>query len=643
MLIKGELEQITVQVCPSLPAKDKKYNKYVAAVQVLKLKKSGKMLIVDVFKRKDSTLQLRFFSDGVSFLVCKEWPVRKWEKRLPGNLLDNLYSDNIDAAENDVKKAHEILKSGQKSWHYMSGIKNEMDSFVRAINERKQAKAMDSKYSKMDSHFKMFPAYPDDLDEYCETNVFGYTYIFISKIQKGEREAVCGHCGHKFPVSKDVKPGQDGICQGCNMKAIYHAMWTSGGCEDKGKICIAHKVQDQLLIRWTNIIRAFDGVKHRYHFSDYYRNLYLHSLKGPIVYAYDYKSMIGWEERWFRQKNGNVHYGESFVYVNNLKEVFGDTYYHVDLEAGLKNSGKLSFASLLDHLKNIPAAEYLFKMGMSALASGMTKYELGKGAGFTEALGVSKQYLPLYQKYNVSPFEHMVLKASKTWVSESSFEKLRSLAPGHMEFDDIVDVLKAMSFERFVNYFSRQKALIEKKKLQYFLTLYKDYVSMSESLKVDLSRKSIRFPRNIKEAHDLLLPRFNQVKHQIDDEKFKQAVEKLYSGMKEYAKGDYCIVFPALRSDLITEGQALNHCVGADRYYLNHIAGTRMIFFVRQTKEPEKPFITMEIDMKELKILQLYGFGDRLASPEVRNFTNKFLKTLKPICEENRILVTVPA
>lgn len=643
MLVKRELNQIVVQKCPDLPIKGKQYNKYVAVVQVLNLKKSGKMLIIDVFIRKDSTLQLRFFSDGVSFLVCKEWPVGKWEKRMPGNLLDNLYADNIDAAENDVKKAHEILKSGQKSWHYMSGIKNEMDSFVRGIYEQKQEKAMESKYSKMESHFEMFPAYPEDLAEYCEANVFGYTYIFISKIQKGEREAICGHCGYKLSVSKNVKPGKNGICSGCNINAIYRAMWTGGRLEDKGKICIAHKVQGQLLIRWANVTRMFNDTKYKYYFDDYYRNLHLHSPKGPIVYAYDYKSMIGWGERWYRQNNGSVHHGKSFVYVNNLREVFGDIYYHVDLKAGLNNAGKLSFTSLLNNLKYIPAAEYLFKMGMPALAAGISKSDPSNGIGFSKVLGISKQYLILYRKFNVSPLEHRIIKASKTWASEPSFEKLRILAPEYTDCDDIVDILETMSFERFVNYFSKQKEANGKKKLQYSLTLYKDYLSMSESLKVGMSRKCVSFPRNIKEAHDLILPRFNQVKHKVDDEKFKQAVEKLYSGMKEYAKGDYRIVFPALRSDLITEGQTLSHCVGADRYYKNHIAGTRMIFFVRRAKEPEKPFLTMEIDMNELKILQLYGFDDRSAPPEVRKFANEFLKTLKPIRDENRIRVAVPA
>ena len=159
---------------------------------------------------------------------------------------------------------------------------------------------------------------------------------------------------------------------------------------------------------------------------------------------------------------------------------------------------------------------------------------------------------------------------------------------------------------------------------------YNDYISMSLSLKVDLSRKSVRFPNNIKESHDLILGRFNKVKHEIEDENFRHATEKLYNGMAEYRKDCYCIVFPQLRSDFITEGQSLNHCVGSDTYYKNHIEGTRMVFFVRQITEPDKPYFTMEIDMRELRIRQLYGFGDCSPSSDVRKFANEFLNRLKP-------------
>ncbi|WP_089610076.1 PcfJ domain-containing protein [Dehalobacterium formicoaceticum] len=638
MLIKREIERTDILEFPNPPPVGGKMSEYVAAVQVLKLKRCGEVLVIDVFRRADEGLLFRFFSDGNTFLITEKWPVERWDK----SLSIFLYLEYIEAAEGDIELAHQMLKDKQPPWYYTSGIKNEMTSFIRGINEKKQEQTMERKYSKMTEHFNMFPDYPDDLADYCDTNVFRYTYIFLSKIQKGKREAVCGHCGHKFFVSKDVKPGQNGICPGCEMVAGYRAIWAKGSYKEKSNICITHKFKGQLLIRWTKVVRTFNDTKPIYHFDDYYRNLYLHTSEGPVIYAYDYKPVIHWGENWYRQKNGSVHYGESFVYTNNLKEVFGDFYYHVDLEAGLKDAGSLSFTSLLDNLKNIPAAEYLFKLGMPALAARCDWLEPGNRAGFSEVLGVSKQYLPLYSKFNVTMLEHKIIKAAKTYVSETNFEKLRLLAPKTTDYNDIVDILKNVSFERFVNYFSKQKALNNEKALQYILILYKDYLSMSESLKVDMSRKSVYFPKNIKEAHDLILLRFNKIKYAKEDETFKQNYGKLYYGIKEYKKGDYCIVFPASRSDFIAEGQSLKHCVGVDRYYQNHIAGTKMIFFVRRAREPEKPYYTLEIDMENLKILQLYGFSDRAAPPEVNKFANEFLSRL-PVRKDNRIRVATTA
>lgn len=653
MLIKKELEQSAILKYPILPrTKDKRSgtSKYVAAAEVLNLKRSGQILVIDIFLREEKSLKLRFFSDGKAFLVCKEWPVQNWVKQYPSSLLENQYDYfDIEARESDCKIAHEILKDGYRSdgyrsWRSVHGIKAEMDNFISGLYARKRDQTMDRKYAKMEEHFNMFPDYPADLAAFCETEVFRFTNIFLSKIKKGNREAICGHCGHEFTVTKDDKPGREGICPACGMQGKYRGQWSNGTYKDKAKICIAHKVENQLLIRWTNITRTFIDMKKKYDYDDYFRNLYLNTPKGPIIYAYAYKPQIGMGWCWFRQKNNTVHYDKSYVYANNLTEVFGKSYYHVDLQAGLKNAGRLSFTSLLDNLKNIPASEYLFKLGLSVLAADITKITLGKGAGFLKVLGVSKQYLPLYRKYNVTLPEHMIIKASKTWVSEASFEKLRYLAPEYSDLDNILNILKDMSFERFVNYFAKQKMILNKK-LPYVLILYQDYISMSVTLKVGLSRKAVRFPQNIKEAHDLILSRFNQVKVKHEDETFKRAVKKLYSefGINGYANNKYVIAFPALRSDLIREGQALNHCVGIDRYYKNHIDGKYMIFFIRRAADPEKPYFTMEADMKNHKILQLYGFGDRPAPTEIRKFANEFLKRLNPSREEIRIRVMVPA
>ena len=82
------------------------------------------------------------------------------------------------------------------------------------------------------------------------------------------------------------------------------------------------------------------------------------------------------------------------------------------------------------------------------------------------------------------------------------------------------------------------------------------------------------------------------------------------------------------RSDFVTEGQRLNHCVGSAGYYERHMEGKRMVFFIRRASEPEKAYFTAEIDMSAGRILQLYGFGDCSAPRDVRAFTEGFARAV---------------
>ena len=187
-----------------------------------------------------------------------------------------------------------------------------------------------------------------------------------------------------------------------------------------------------------------------------------------------------------------------------------------------------------------------------------------------------------------------------------------------------------MSFAKFLNYFGKQKQLNPKHRISKILAWYRDYLDMSAGLGVDMSHKSVRFPKNCVEAHDQILPRFNERKMEAENQLFSDAVKPLYERLPftEYVKNGFCIVLPQKRSDLTTEGQSLNHCVGGDGYYKNHIAGTHMIFFVRKSADPGKPFFTMEVTMSNYRIAQLYGFGDCSAPKEVRAFAESFVKML---------------
>jgi hypothetical protein len=83
------------------------------------------------------------------------------------------------------------------------------------------------------------------------------------------------------------------------------------------------------------------------------------------------------------------------------------------------------------------------------------------------------------------------------------------------------------------------------------------------------------------------------------------------------------------KTDFVREGQALSHCVGMSSSYFNdHIKGERMIFFVRKLSNIDKPFATLQIDMKRFTIIQFHGCGNKPQNGDSRKFVNGFLKQL---------------
>lgn len=628
MLFKKELSEIPLLNPPKLEGR------FLAASRTCELKKSGIVLVVDFFSGRSGELVARFFSDGKHFATCTEWPAQSWKESNPRSYTGYR---NVEASKKDISLAWEFLKGDRFS---KNSIIQCVDSFVSNIRYERRQKEEDTKTQLMKKHFGMFPELPENLPTFCENHIFD-PYIFIGKVsKKGDRTGVCSFCGEEFAVERATRSGQHGVCPCCGKASTYRGTWIGSPIVNTDKICIAHNVDSQLLIRWTKIKRTFYPGEHtaRYEFDDYAYNLHLKDGKKCKTYFYKYivtphfYGCYGW----YKGRLGDYCYDSSYVYTDNLDEVFWERYYNVNLKAGLERfncKGTVPFAVLLNNLKNVPAAEYLFKLGMISLASEahrLPKPELPGRPGFSTLLGVSEQMKPVYSAANVSLAEHEVIKKYGQFVSLDMLEGFRKLKIPEYEARNVNGLLKSMSFSRFVHYFTKQKRLNPKRKIETIITWYRDYLDMSAGLGVDLSHKGIRFPKNCIEAHDQVLPRFNEKKCEVENAIFEAAVKSIYKGLPTvYAKNGYCIVLPQKRSDLITEGQSLNHCVGGDRYYRNHIEGTYMIFFVRRSDAPDKPFFTMEVDMGNYLIRQLYGFGDCSAPPEVRKFAEGYVATLK--------------
>lgn len=645
MLVKKELMTVPVLSVPKVETSGR--IDYLIAAELVELPKSGYVLVADFFKSKEGNFVFRFLSDGTNFYTCLGWPEGIWGKSNPAI---NYWMPVCGASrKEDTETAESFLgKKEKESWR-ANGVLGVIDAFISDWKNEKAQREADRREQLRKEHFAMFPPLPDDLKAYCDDNVFSHGYIFFESLTKDRRRfGQCGSCGKRFEILGEARHNTETVCPECGRKSLYKAAWRQKVIEERAKICITAKVNGQLLIRWTDVTRCAYKTGSSYTFVDYAYNLYLNDGKKQTMVSYEYRMPpYAYERYWKRWRNGDQNFSRAYVYTRNLRDVFGEKYYNVDMQKGLEGKRiQLRFSSLLNNLKNLPVAEYLFKLGMPQLAEEAERFSIkaerimksGGKAGFGEVLGISKQYLPMYREMDISWWEHRIIRDYGAWVSREDMEAFRKLNLGITASEDMVkELLKTMSFGKLTRYFGKQMQAT-KRTAEHLMMQYRDYISMAEEMKIDLSRKDLRYPVNVLEAHDDTVKIFNKMKMEAENAEFINAVKEIYERLPvhEYEGEKYCIVFPQLRTDLMVEGQSLGHCVGSKRYSENHMKGTSMIFFVRKRENVEKSFFTLQVDMDRYRIVQLHGKGNCGAPEDVRRFAEQFVKALNPAEKDKR-------
>ena len=612
--------------------------KYLGAATVIHDKKCGEILIADIYRRaKPRELLFRFFTDKKThqiYDVTKDiWRQGSLIYAMSGRSEYYYWNDPEYCAGASAETVKAVREYFNVNYGSDSEIAKYINEFVRELSREKYDCAQERKAERIQKRMDMFPELPDDFDSFLREDVFK-KYIFMGKVEKGRKSGICTACGKKVSLEKKIRHKTVMHCPECGAEVTAFEKRYIGSIKERENVCMAHKADNQLIVRWMKVYANWhmtDAGEYipRYIKDEYFRTMYLHTKNGQKILYFDNKEVWPYGKYWREKKE--LEDNLSYLYNRNLREVFGEKYYNVDFEKVFRNNIQpLYFIGLLDNLKNLPQTEYLVKMGMCRLASEINQEDMNTGNNFGAILGINPQYKKMYCGMNISLNEHNLVKASSEWVSEEDFLKMRAFRTNDYQAGIICKMLEKMTYRKFVNYFAKQRMIYHHESFSQLLQWYSDYISMSEQMNIDLSHKSVRFPKDIKAAHDRLIAGYSAVKNELLDKQMREASERLYAGLTEYRSGEYAIVFPRTKTEFITEGQSLNHCVGTqERYFNNHIEGTKMIFFIRRADDIETPFVTMEIDMRRLVILQIYGYGDKRPPQPVINFANKFLTQLK--------------
>lgn len=179
-----------------------------------------------------------------------------------------------------------------------------------------------------------------------------------------------------------------------------------------------------------------------------------------------------------------------------------------------------------------------------------------------------------------------------------------------------------------VNYLKKQKM-----SPRTVIQTWRDYLRMARREGMDTTDDIVRLPKDLKARHDQLAERINARRNEEKYDRLNARIrERLPEAKRYFWEDDTYMIIPAGRcEELVEEGRALHHCVGASDVYMNAMAeGRRWILFLRRKSELDKPYYTIEIDMFTDEIRQYYSEYDRQPDKEVvRRVLDKFRQSLR--------------
>lgn len=476
---------------------------------------------------------------------------------------------------------------------------------------------------------------PADFGRWVQEEVFWRKQYFFYNAKKGE--AYCTACRKLIKTRIKSVHNQRIYCPECG-RAVTGKSWNKQKeIHDYGRAALIQRIQGGYMIRsfyCRKVHKQENGWQERLSLSEDSRQLRDKDMRNIRDYDYTNFKQSG-KIRWCRSQYIN-HNSRAVVYHRNL----------ASLRCGIPSLRDVPLEKILAQSPGCPVylehllrpqkvTGYLANAGLTRLTLDyMDSYGYVKRSGknAAEVLGINSDRIGRLRQMNGGMRILGWLQYEQKTGKKLRQDLLIRLDEEKISLETLQGILKyGITPERALNYLGKQKnqekALIE----------WKDYLEMAEKERLNLQDDIVRFPRDLKARHDELTELANTRKEQERLKGYRKLDKKIRSRIREAARyywqdKEYMIVPAAKCEELMREGRTLHHCVGASDLYMNRMAaGESWILFLRKKEDPEKPYYTIEIEMKTDRIRQWYSEYDRQPDREkIEKVLKRFKKSLKP-------------
>ncbi len=283
--------------------------------------------------------------------------------------------------------------------------------------------------------------------------------------------------------------------------------------------------------------------------------------------------------------------GIAFAMDESVREAISAT----RLKYGLDLLEKNGFLRAGAALTRYPALELVDKIGSSRWAREViwrgcfAKQAVNlKGKTMQEVLGLDKGELEKAKIQCETCFELFVFQALRRegkWYTQAQKKTVQAIS----EPKKFVKIAGLTGMAKALAYVEKQGRLAQRGAND-IIGLWADYLEECRILQYGLADPYNQMPPDLLKAHG----RTMQLVSDMQDEGLNSQIKKRLPKLEKYSfAADGLLIRPAQSvGELKAEGAALHHCVAthAQRY----ARGETAIFFLRQSAEPEAPFVTVE-------------------------------------------------
>lgn len=344
----------------------------------------------------------------------------------------------------------------------------------------------------------------------------------------------------------------------------------------------------------------------------------------------------------------NIAINPAPIMPETYEEMNGTMFQYSALQEYTKSVGKINPIDYLERYRQTPQIELLVKMGLNGVVEKLIKCNYGIVADEYARrpdlfLGIRKERVRqlIRRKGDTQLLE--VMQMEKRHGQNWTDEQIEHLAETCLSGTQVEMATRYMTLQKLLNRIEKYAGCeygtacsSASSRIRHIATIYTDYLSMRINLGYDLNNTVYQQPRDLEAEHNKMVMETNKEEM---DKHLRKVAEKYpnirhnYRGLrnKYFYEDDRYIIRPARSAEeIVMEGRLLHHCVGGDNYLNKHNRGITYILMLRFKKEPDIPYITVEIDAKEHRVIQWYGERDK--KPDEKNmqeWINTWITKLK--------------